>query len=396
MKTLVQPTLYKKTNTGAIQQWQVSCLEGTIKTVYGQVGGKLQVTTDTLKAGKNEGKANETTLNGQTEKEAIARWTKQKKKGYVEDYKDACNDKVDKEMVQGGIPPMLSINKSHPKDPILSQYLKFPCVVQPKLDGACCIAMVTKGKATLWSRTQKPIKCVPHIIKELEFLFPTGEVILHGELYSHTYHDSFEDLMSIIRKNDPDEEGEYKKIKLFVYDCPLFNDIISYESPYLERNHMYQKLLKTNHSLGSLTDVVSVVPLQSCYCSSMKEVLDNYESFLEAGYEGAMAKNLQAPYESGKRSRNILKMKEFVDGEFEIVGVEDGRGKDKDVASRFICKLEGVMTFAARMKCTHEQKRKYWLQRDDLIGKLITVTYKRLTNKGYPYLPVAKAIRDYE
>lgn len=392
MKTLVQPTLYKKTNTGAIQQWQVSCLEGTIKTVYGQVGGKLQVTTDTLKVGKNQGKTNETTLNEQTEKEVIARWTKQKKKGYVEDYKDACNDKVDEEMVQGGVPPMLSINKSHPKDPILSQYLKFPCIVQPKLDGACCIAMVTKGKATLWSRTQKPIKCVPHIVDELERLFPTGTVILHGELYNHAYHDSFEDLMSIVRKNEPDEEGEHKKIKLFVYDCPLYNDTIGYGTPYLERNHMYQKLL----NLVGIVRERNIFPLQSCYCSSMKEVLDNYERFLESGYEGAMAKNIQAPYESGKRSRNILKMKEFVDGEFEIVGVEDGRGKDKDIASTFVCKMGNGNTFSARMKCTWEQKRKYWLQRDDLIGKLITVTYKRFTNKGYPYLPVAKAIRDYE
>jgi hypothetical protein len=69
------PTLYKQSNTGAIQQWTISVEQddeniadgifipvGRILTVYGQVGGQLQKTSDTVTDGKNVGKKNETSL----------------------------------------------------------------------------------------------------------------------------------------------------------------------------------------------------------------------------------------------------------------------------------------------------------------------------------------------
>ena len=50
--------LYKKTSTGAIQEWSISVKDNEIHTVYGQVGGKLQSTVDIIKAGKNVGRLN--------------------------------------------------------------------------------------------------------------------------------------------------------------------------------------------------------------------------------------------------------------------------------------------------------------------------------------------------
>src|SRR5271170_6774781 len=88
------PTLYKKTNTGAIQEWKIQVAVNTgldagtmgmIVTDFGQVGtDKPQRTTDIISKGKNIGKKNETTAIQQAEAEAEAKWTKQVKKGYVE------------------------------------------------------------------------------------------------------------------------------------------------------------------------------------------------------------------------------------------------------------------------------------------------------------------------
>ena len=77
-------TLYKKTNTGAIQSWTVSVDDTRIITYHGQHMGKLQKTEDTIKEGKNAGRANATTAQEQANAEAKAKWEKQKKKGYVE------------------------------------------------------------------------------------------------------------------------------------------------------------------------------------------------------------------------------------------------------------------------------------------------------------------------
>lgn len=64
------PTLYKKSSTGKIQQWNIAVLGSTIITTHGQFQGKLQTTEDTIKEGKNLGKANATTKEEQALAEA--------------------------------------------------------------------------------------------------------------------------------------------------------------------------------------------------------------------------------------------------------------------------------------------------------------------------------------
>ena len=59
------PKLYKKTTTGAIQEWRISLyvIDGvaTIISNYGQVDGKIQESREQVLVGKNIGKLNETT-----------------------------------------------------------------------------------------------------------------------------------------------------------------------------------------------------------------------------------------------------------------------------------------------------------------------------------------------
>ena len=57
-----------------------------------------------------------------------------------------------------------------------------------------------------------------------------------------------------------------------------------------------------------------------------KEELDTvYGSYLEAGYEGQMVR-LDAPYDFDKRSKFLLKRKEFITAEFPITAVFEGTG----------------------------------------------------------------------
>src|SRR6266404_3295984 len=101
------PTLYKKTSTGAIQEWTVAVRGHPdwypavgIYTWHGQVGGKIQENFEKISKGKNIGKKNETTPEQQGFAEALSRWEKQKKKGYVENITSAENNEVD-EIIEG-------------------------------------------------------------------------------------------------------------------------------------------------------------------------------------------------------------------------------------------------------------------------------------------------------
>ena len=399
MKTF--PTLYQKTNTGAIQQWEIfvealrdlgdTCW-GVITTVHGQVGGKLQTTSDTIKEGKNPGKANATTAYDQAEKEAQAKWTKQKKKGYVESLADAEAGKVDEAVIKGGIEPMLAPSDIYPK---FAKDIKFPCYTQPKFDGNRCIAVVRDGKCTLWTRTRKPINSVPHIVAAIEAAAGAGVfAILDGELYNHEYRDHFEDLMSLIRPPAPVPGHEV--VQYHVYDLPALSKpgIEPPEFNFWARHNVLSALL------AKFDDSSPIRAVETKVAKCEADIFQHHEANLEAEYEGTMIRN-DGPYEQGRRSRHLQKLKTWKDGEFKIVGFFEGRGKDAGTIGAFECETEDKKRFKARLKASYDHRRKLFQDASDveatgLLRKVLTVKYQNLTSDRIPRFPIGKAIRDYE
>lgn len=182
------PILYKRTATGAIQQWVISVKGTTIVTTFGQVDGAMQTTKDLVKSGKNQGRKNETGAEEQAMKEAQSRWEKKKKSGYVGSIPEAERGEVDK-IIEGGIDPMLAKVFAEHRDK-----LKYPVMVQPKLDGARMICVVKDGNVSLWTRTRKRITSMAHIekqIKELVDKLGISDITLDGEAYNHNMKDNF-------------------------------------------------------------------------------------------------------------------------------------------------------------------------------------------------------------
>jgi DNA ligase 1 len=294
---------------------------------------------------------------------------------------------------------MLSKNQSYPRDNILDD-MPYPCMEQPKLDGVCLIAVVNNGKASLWSRTQKPKRAMPHIVKALEELLPgAGRTILHGEAYNHAYKDRFEDLVGIINSDEPDEAGLYKEIQFHVYDLPEALGI-TYETRYQDRYSAYQKILRGPDQYKPPLSTI-VIPVNGHFCESFAQLRGFYDAELLDGYEGSMAIDLSSPYKPG-RTWAKRKMKEFEDGEMIILEVLDGRGKDAGLASKIRGEFTGPtgkkVIVEPSIACSYDKKREYWEKREYLKGKKATIKFKRLTADGVPYIPsvIWKALRDYE
>jgi len=371
------PTLYKKAATGAIQQWMISVADNVITVVHGQVGGKLQIGTETIFEGKNIGRANETTWAQQAEAEALAKWTKQKKKGYVESMEDAAAGAVD-DLIEGGVLPMLAPSKIYPH---FAAKLTFPVFVQPKFDGTRLIAIVKDGVCELWSRTRKRVNSLPHIAAALEDAFPSGYFIFDGEAYVHSMNDDFEGLMSLIRSAEPADGHEV--IEYHIYDQPIEG----------------RNFAARNESLGLLLmDVAQpspIVRVRTETAANHAEIMACHERNLEAGYEGSMIRG-NGPYEGGKRSHHLQKLKNFVDAEYEIVGAEEGRGKDGGTVGSFVCRTPHGKEFRCRLKATYARRAELFQRPEQWQSKRLTVAYQNLTAEGIPRFPVGKAIRDYE
>ncbi len=379
------PILYKKTNTGAMQFWQIEVVSvpdndtANIVTRYGQLGtDSPQSTSDFISKGKNPGKKNATTAVEQAHKEAESKHNKQLKKGYVETIESAQNEELD-ELIEGGIVPMLA--QSYSKH---GHKIKYPCFVQPKLDGIRCIAIIRGGVCTLWSRTRKPITSCPHIIQELEAIFDNArtEIILDGELYNHEFKANFEHIVSLVRQEEPDPK--HTDVQYHIYD--MVNGM-----EFSGRSDVLHEWIADLAIEDSSLRLVETIRLKS-----EDQVMEYFDKFRAQGYEGAMLRNSESRYES-KRSYDLLKVKEFDDAEFEIIGIDEGRGKLSGHVGAFKCRTGEGKEFFAKMSGDTSKLRDYFVDHTLWIGKRLTVRYQGFTSaENVPRFPVGVAIRDYE
>lgn len=172
MDEITFPILYKYTNTGSIQQWQIIVQGNTFYTIEGIKNGKFTQSKPTICEGKNIGKVNETTPEQQALAEAQSKWQKKVDKGYSE--------VLTKE--KKFFEPMLAFEREKYEKLLFT----VPTYVQPKLDGVR--AILKDGKLT--SRNGKQIVSCPHL--EIPNWF------LDGELYSHKLKEDFNKIISLL------------------------------------------------------------------------------------------------------------------------------------------------------------------------------------------------------
>jgi DNA ligase-1 len=359
------PTLYKKASTGAIWSWRIFVTDSTIHEQWGIDGGAQQTTTDLIKEGKNQGRSNATTPQEQAVAEAKSKWEKKVKSGYVESKKDAEKGKNE----LGGYPPMLAKSAAD----IHEKYLTFPCYIQPKLDGLRCVSTLD-GQ---YSRTRKPLN-FPHIQKEIDRIrkeYPElAQAEFDGEIYLHKMSDNFQDLMSIARKENHPQQHI---LEYHVYD--IIDDSKSFTDRYVKP---FSKL--------KLSGPVKVVP--TFLCKNQEEVDALEQRFIEEGYEGAMRRT-DAPYEF-KRSANLLKIKRFEDSEFEVLGIEEGRGKLAGHAGALKFKTKKGIDFNAKPAMPDSMLKQIFENPKKYMGLQATIKYQGVSNDGVPRFPVVKDFRE--
>ena len=334
--------LFKYTTKGQAQQWQIVQDENTFFTLEGIVGGKITQSLPTVCVGKNIGKKNETTAEEQAFAEAQAKWDKKVASGY--------NEVLTSE--KKFLEPMLAFE--HDKYPI--DWEKEEVYTQPKLDGMRAI----NEKNTLMSRNGKPF-IVPHLYQDTH--------TLDGELYNHDLKDDFNKIASIFKrqKRTPAEEAE----------CVTLGQYWVYDLPYAKGGFedRFEELLRWHYSLPEEKKKhFKIVPAKIV---KTKEQLDEVHARnMELGYEGTIIRRLGIPYEF-KRSKQLLKYKDFIDEEFKILGYEEGTGGRTGTIGYFIMQhdINPKQTFKSNVKGNFEYLREVWENRDSYIGKTATVKY---------------------
>lgn len=362
------PTLYSRTSTGAVQEWTIEIDGDRYRTIHGQTDGKKQTTEWTVASPTNVGRSNKRDGNQQAEFEARAAWKKKSESGYYQDPKD-----IDKPPF---IEPMLAQKYEDRKDEIT-----FPIWSQPKLDGIRCICT----RAGMFSRQGKRFVSAPHIQQALEGFFRKHpDVILDGELYCDKLANDFNKICSLVKKQKPSKDDlaeSARIIEYHVYDKVDTTLMFSERYRWLEENLPADR----NKEIRLVMTVEVVHP---------KELDHIYGGYIEDGYEGQMVR-IDGPYEQ-KRSKHLLKRKEFQDAEYRIKEIGEGEGNRSGMAGFAIMENKNGSTFRSNIKGSHEFLTELWNDRERVIGQKATVQFFNLTPDSVPRFPYVIAIRNYE
>jgi ATP-dependent DNA ligase len=368
-------TLYGGDKSGNIKEWNMQVEDKGDHSImvysYGRLKGQKVECTVTIQSGKNKGKKNETTHFQQAVLDAESKWKKKRDtNGYFTDLQ-AVTATLNKVQASEPLPMLAQDFKKHNKK------LIYPCYIQPKLDGYRMLFNPVTSKAT--SRTGKEyniLKTTQLYESLLRSVVGNPSVCLDGELYLHDADFSFEKY-GVLRKQKkenltPEDKESLSKIRYHVYD------LVDTQLTYAER---YNKL-----SSMKLDDGIEIV--KTILCHNKDEIDQHHKNFIELGYEGSILRNCNGVYVNKYRSFDLLKRKDFDDGEYKICGFtseKDTSGNNDDLVV-WICETD-TGKFNVQSKGSKLERQELYKVANQYIGSNLWVQYFGLTSDGIPRFP---------
>lgn len=209
------------------------------------------------------------------------------------------------------LPPMLA---SPCKDP----FTHSDWVCEPKMDGIRGVAFVRAGKTILHSRRGLDLTSqYPVLSAALGKLCP-ADMVLDGEIIAlnNLGQPSFQQLqqrMNLAKEVDVERAEKNVPVFYFIFDILYAGNVSLLSVPLRERRLILKTLIAAHPQIQILQQFESDAELA-------------YETCVNHGFEGIVAKRLDSHYESGRRSPSWLKVKAQQTDEFVIGGFTAGQG----------------------------------------------------------------------
>lgn len=271
--------------------------------------------------------------------------------------------------------------------------------LEPKLDGVRVLMMVIPGgilrkyaDVVCYSRNGKVFENFEHIADQVrnnmnEIIAAAGKVsdlstgllkkgfILDGEVVGN----SFQELMRQARRK---ENVSADDSVFHVFDILPIEDF--------KRGHWNAQLSKRIALLEAMQNAFDKMPNMELL-PHLQVDLDTHEGrskleryakdMVTAGFEGIMIKNLGAPYIC-KRSTDWMKWKPTITVDLEVIGLEEGTGRNKGRLGALVC--NGVddgkeITVNAGSGFSDAERDQFWVDRNLIFGRTVEIMADAIT-----------------
>lgn len=267
--------------------------------------------------------------------------------------------------------------------------------VSRKLDGVRCVTIIDMfGEVKFFSRQGKEFLTLDNLKKDIKALGLTNTV-LDGEvcIVDENGNEDFAGIIKEIKRKDHTIEKPFYWM-FDMLDLEDFNDKTSQDT-FSMRISKLLNLTQEKHN-----ELIGVLYQERCTDHIFSEMMAKSKA---NGWEGLMLRK-DTQYK-GKRSDDILKVKQMFDDEYVVVDLENdyhrvivgGQEVEEMMLKNVIIEHKGNRVQVGS-GFSHEQRRHYFENPDEILGKQITVQYfEETTNKNGTHslrFPVIKAVYD--
>ena len=260
---------------------------------------------------------------------------------------------------------------------------KMFCLTQ-KLDGHRSVFIYKDGQGQFFTRKGLPISGLEEQAKEATEVIKTygRDMVLDGELLLFNRDDlPTKDLFRATSRVLRSETANKTGILFNVFDAlPTFEfEQGKSTQTFLERKHGLENALESALN-ASENDIKHIKLVHNLYVGNdiamIKELQDKYVK--PNDWEGLML-NIADGYYQTKRTKDLLKIKEFFDADVVVKDVFEGEGKLKGTLGGIIVDYKG---YDVRVGTGFDDASRnyYWNNQDEIIGKVTTVQYFEETN----------------
>jgi DNA ligase-1 len=253
--------------------------------------------------------------------------------------------------------------------------------IECKLDGVRVLALCTKNRVTLYSRNGKIFENFPDIEEQINrikgriSLETKGPFVLDGEIVG----ESFQALMKQAHRKD---NARTKDMTYYIFDVIPLAD---FERGFWNaQQHKRTLMLSINQEHIESEPNLRVMPGMDVDLSTAEgqDIMRRFATDAVAdGFEGIMIKDVGAPYEC-KRTTFWLKWKPVITVDLNIVGFEEGTGRNAGRLGAIICEgtdADRAIRVNVGSGLTDENRDEYWTARDTLLGQVVEVAADAVT-----------------
>lgn len=251
--------------------------------------------------------------------------------------------------------------------------IKWPAVVQVKYDAARVAIIVENNNVTYYTRNGKLYNIENSTLDREVLKIANGrDLHLDGELFQGEGDRVTSNGVTTKFVRGTASREEHANVQIVLWDLV---DLDNFKQG--KDTTQYDERFADLTSAFEDNEFEHIKLAETKIMDTIEEAKEWSTSLIAQGLEGVIIKNIKSPWE-GKRSGNLIKIKEEKDSDLKVVAIAEGNGKFEGMCGALQCESsDGLVKVSVGSGLNDEQRQNEFHpdNAENIVGKIITIKH---------------------